>query len=208
MSIEEHKALVRRLINEWWNTDAPDAAVADELIGSDFIDHGMPGQAPGPEGVKQGHAKNEAESAGVWADLRYTLDELIAEGDKVVALGRFSGIHQGDVETPFGIRPGTGKQVIVKTITVFRIADGKLAEQWGMATTWAFSGRSAPSLQPTRVATNPLPRLQPRAPTIIGGGFAAGGEGNAYITAPCQATCNLADSSGSSNPRAFSSRAK
>jgi predicted ester cyclase len=63
---------------------------------------------------------------------------LIAEGDKVVALGRFSGIHQGDVETPFGIRPGTGKQVIVKTITVFRIADGKLAEQWGMGDDMGF----------------------------------------------------------------------
>jgi predicted ester cyclase len=132
MPIEENKALVRRLINEWWNTNTPDPAVADELFAPDFIDHGMPGQAPGPEGVRQGHAKNEAEAAGVWADLSYTLDELIAEGDKLVAIGSFSGTHQGDLKTPFGIRPGTGKQVTVKTVTVFRIADGKLAEQWGM----------------------------------------------------------------------------
>lgn len=132
MSIEENKALVRRLINEWWNTDTPDLAVADEIIGPDFIDHGMPGQAPGPEGVKQGHAKNVAEQSPGWADLGYTLDELIAEGDKVIALGRFTGTHMGDVETPFGIRPGTGKQVSVRSITVFRIADGKLAEQWSL----------------------------------------------------------------------------
>jgi predicted ester cyclase len=70
--------------------------------------------------------------------LGYTLDELIAEGDKVVALGRFSGTHQGNLETPFGIRPGTGKQVTIKTITVFRIADGKLVEQWGLGDDMGF----------------------------------------------------------------------
>jgi predicted ester cyclase len=132
MSTEKNKALAHRLINEWWNTDPPDPAVADELIGPDFIDHVNPGQIPGPEGVKQGAAKQAAEEAGAMGDRRYTLGELIAEGDKVVAVGSWSGTHQGDLETPFGTRPGTGKSVTIKTIHVFRIADGKVAEQWGM----------------------------------------------------------------------------
>jgi predicted ester cyclase len=138
MSIETNKALVRRLLNEWWSTNTPDPSVADEIIGPDFIDHGMPGQVPGPEGVKQGAAKNAAEHAGAWGDLGYTLDELIAEGDKVIALGSWGGTHQGDVKTPFGTRPATGKQVTVKMITIFRIADGKLGEQWSMGDDMSF----------------------------------------------------------------------
>jgi predicted ester cyclase len=129
---DANKALVHRLINEWWGTNTPDPSVADELIGPDFIDHGMPGQVPGPEGVKQGAAKNAAEHATAWGDLRYTLDELIAEGDKVVARGSWSGTHKGDVKTPFGTMPGTGKKATVQAIAIFRIADGKLAEQRGM----------------------------------------------------------------------------
>jgi predicted ester cyclase len=132
MSTEANKALVQRLINEWWGKNTPAPSVADELIGPDFIDHDNPGQMPGPEGVKQGAVKNAAEFATAWGDLGYTLDELIAEGDKVVARGRWSGTHQGDVKTPFGTMPGTGKQVTVKAISIFRIADGKLAEQWSM----------------------------------------------------------------------------
>ena len=60
------------------------------------------------------------------------MDELIAEGDKVVARGSWSGTHKGDVKTPFGTMPGTGKQATVQAIAIFRIADGKLAEQRGM----------------------------------------------------------------------------
>ena len=138
MSTEQNKALVHRVINEWWSTNTPDPSVADELIGPDFIDHDMPGQIPGPEGAKQGAAKNAAEYATAWGDLGYTLDKLIAEGDKVVARGSWSGTHQGDVKTPLGTRPGTGKQVTVEGITIFRIADGKLAEQWSMSDDLSF----------------------------------------------------------------------
>ena len=127
MSTEETKAVVRRLIDEWWNAPTPDPAVADELIAPDFIDHDRPNQQPGPDGVKQG----AAEVFAGWADHQYTLQELIAEGDKVVALGTWSATHQGEVQTPFGPVPGTGKRVSGKGATVFRVANGKLAEQWG-----------------------------------------------------------------------------
>jgi predicted ester cyclase len=131
MSIEENKAVVRRIIDEWWKAPTPDPAVADELIAPDFIDHERPNQQPGPEGVKQGAAESAAAFGG-WADLQFTLDELIAEGDKVVALGTWSGTHEGEVQTPVGPVPGTGKQVNSKMVTIFRIANGKLAEQWGI----------------------------------------------------------------------------
>ena len=54
---DANKALVHRLINEWWGTNTPDPSVADELIGPDFIDHGMPGQVPVPKVSSKGLLK-------------------------------------------------------------------------------------------------------------------------------------------------------
>jgi predicted ester cyclase len=126
MSTEENKTIVRRWIEEWWIKHNPD--IVDELIAPDFIDHGTPGQIPGPEGVRQGGSVLEA----AFSDLHFAIDDLIAEGDKVVAFGTWIGVHQGEVSTPLGTVPGTGNKVIVPAMTIFRIADGKLAEQWGI----------------------------------------------------------------------------
>jgi predicted ester cyclase len=126
MSTEENKAIVRRWIEEWFSKH--NQSVVDELVGPDFIDHGRPGQQPGPEGVKQGATANDS----AFSDMRFAIDDLIAEGDKVVAFGTWTGVHQGELSTAVGTIPATGNRVIVPAAIVFRIADGKLAEQWGI----------------------------------------------------------------------------
>ena len=63
----------------------------------------------------------------VYPDLWWQIDDLIAEGDKVVARTTMSGTHSGDF---FGIAP-TGRRVSVVGVHVFRIQDGKVAEHWG-----------------------------------------------------------------------------
>ena len=79
-------------------------------------------QAKGPEGVKRLAAMVHA----AFPDLNFTIEDLIAEGDKVVYRYTIRGIHQNDF---MGI-PATGKAVKVTGIHIYRIGDGKLQEEW------------------------------------------------------------------------------
>src|SRR6266516_2389300 len=123
MSTEDNKALSRRLFQEFW--DQKNLAVADELLAANHVDHtpgSPPGLPPGPEGLKQFAAVYFT----AFPDLRITIDDLVAEGDKVVTRWTTRATHQGDL---MGIPP-TGKQVTITGITIDRIAGGKIAETW------------------------------------------------------------------------------
>ncbi len=120
---QENKALFERIIEEVFSQG--NLAVADEIIAPDFIENDpMPGQEPGLAGVKA--------MVGVFRtafpDIHITIEDLIAEGDKVVGRVTTHGTHQGQFE---GIAP-TGKQVTVKEIHIVRIANGKAVEHWGI----------------------------------------------------------------------------
>ena len=121
MSTEANKALVRRY-REIHNSS--NLAALDEIVATDLNSHsGLPGLPAGREGGKLAHQ-------GVLAsfpDGHVTTDDLIAEGDRVVERFTFSGTHQA----PFMGVPATGKRVTVTGMSVFRIADGKIAEHWG-----------------------------------------------------------------------------
>lgn len=117
---EQNKKLVRRLIEEVWNRG--NFAVADELVASDYVGHTQPDETYGPEGYKQFFATlREA-----FPDLQFTVEDQIAEGDRVVTRWTARGTHQGEFQ---GIPP-TGKQASVTGITVKRLANGKLVEGW------------------------------------------------------------------------------
>jgi predicted ester cyclase len=116
MSQEENKAIVRRIYDEVIN--GKNLEVIDELCSPDIIDHtAPPGTPKGIEGVKQ--------SMGMFLtafpDLHITIEDCIAEGDKVVTRYTFRGTHQGDL---MGIAP-TGKRVTVSGIAIDRVVDGK-----------------------------------------------------------------------------------
>ena len=121
MSAEENKAITRRAyeaINQK-NLDA-----LDEMVASDIIDHDpAPGQGPGLEGVKQYFSSLHT----AFPDVQMNIDDMIAEGDKVVARLNVSGTHQGEF---MGIDP-TGNRVTITGIDILRIADGKIVEHWG-----------------------------------------------------------------------------
>ena len=121
MSPEENRSLTRRFYEEVWNKGNLDA-VAD-LLTSDFVDHAAPPGFPqGQEGAKQVFMMYR----GAYPDFRLTLEDVIAEGDKVVARWTTQGTHQGEL---MGIPP-TGKRATVTGIDVFRFAGGKIAEHW------------------------------------------------------------------------------
>ena len=120
MSVEESKAVVRRAY-DFWNTG--DVSGLDELVAPAIVMHlrGRPDVA-GIDAYRTYHAALR----GAFPDQRWTLEDLVAEGDKVAAMWTFRGTHRGEL---MGIAP-TGKEVAVTGISVFRVADGRIAENW------------------------------------------------------------------------------
>jgi steroid delta-isomerase-like uncharacterized protein len=119
--VEQNKRVIRRLYDELfskWNL-----AVIDELISPDFIGHEMPpGMPRGPEGVRQFYAGIRA---GL-PDVRLVVEDMIAEGDKVVVRWRAAATHRG---TFLGIPP-TGASVSFTGIAVYRLSGGRVVERW------------------------------------------------------------------------------
>jgi len=121
MSLEKNKALVRRLI-EAWNTR--NWGVFDEVMAPNCIDHyALPGQKPGREGYREA----QINVTNAFPDVQFTIEGMIAEGDKVAVRLTFSGTHKGEF---MGIAP-TNKQVTVPEVSIWRIVGGKLVEEWG-----------------------------------------------------------------------------
>ncbi len=122
MSIEENKRLVARFLDEVYNRG--DLDVADELVAPDYTSHNRLGiEVLGPEGIK---AAARAQRAA-FPDQRTYIDELIAEGDKVVVRGRDVGTHTG---APFAGIEASGRPFEVSWIDIFRVEDGKVREAW------------------------------------------------------------------------------
>jgi steroid delta-isomerase-like uncharacterized protein len=121
MSLEANKDLVRTYVETIFNQRQVERA--DELVAPDYLDHAaLPGQALGLQGAKQKWAMY---LVGI-PDLRVTIEELVAEGDKVAVRRSYEGTHRGEL---LGIPP-TGKQVRLGGISIFRLAGGKIAEHW------------------------------------------------------------------------------
>lgn len=121
MSTENNKALIRRFYEEVFNQKK--RAAIDEFSDPNYVDHtAPPGLPAGIEGQKQ--------LIGMYLtafpDLHLTVEDMIAEGDKVVSRWSGSGTHQGKF---MGIPP-TGKQGTVTGIEIIRIAGSKFVEHW------------------------------------------------------------------------------
>ncbi len=114
MSLEENKAIVRRWI-ESYNKHSLDSF--DEFIAPDYIDHIHQG---GPEGVKQ--VFNMAFKG--MPDWHETIEEIIAEGDKVWVRLTYTGTHTGEW---FGLAP-TDNKITATAVAIYRIVNGKIVE--------------------------------------------------------------------------------
>ncbi|GIH51019.1 conserved hypothetical protein, steroid delta-isomerase-related [Microbispora rosea] len=112
------KDVVKRFYDEVLNVG--DLDVADEIVGPEFAPRG--GSVRGPEALKQTarYLRNAI------PDLRFDIEDLIAEGDRVAIRWTLRGTHEGDF---FGF-PATGRPLEVRACVVFRLEDGKVAEIW------------------------------------------------------------------------------
>jgi steroid delta-isomerase-like uncharacterized protein len=122
-----NKATVSRFVDDVIGTGDAEviSKTIDELVEPDVLIHmPMPIQATGAQALKQ-----------VWAmllrglpDVHVTVEDLIAEGDKVVNRNTVTGTHQGEY---MGLPP-TGKSITYNEIFIFRFANGRIAEMWGV----------------------------------------------------------------------------
>ncbi len=122
MSTEENKALILRYFQK---IDEGDLSVIDEFVSPAFVDHGSsPGFPSDRDGLKLAAGRFRT---GV-PDGYHRVEDLLAEGDKVVARVRGYGTHLGEF---MGV-PATGKMITAMGMAIWRIADGKIVERWNV----------------------------------------------------------------------------
>jgi predicted ester cyclase len=124
MSQETHKALSRRWFEEVWNQRRE--ATIDELLSADTIIHGLggPGEpaAPGPEAFRAFWKQ----FSGAFPDLKFTVDDVIAERDLTCIRISFHGSHRGD---HLGVK-ASGNPIAGTGLVLARWRDGRIIESW------------------------------------------------------------------------------
>jgi steroid delta-isomerase-like uncharacterized protein len=120
--LADNKAIVRRLYEELWNKRKLE--LVNELLSPSHALHApnISGPSIGPEAYK----RNVLHFLAGYSDLRFTIEDTIAEKDKVAACWTLSGTHRGDF---MGI-PATNKKISVDGITIHHIADGKIMDSY------------------------------------------------------------------------------
>jgi len=116
----QNKEAVRRYWNGKWNERRPETL--DELLTPDVVYHGTSMSMNGREEYKQVYDVFRS----ALHDTRLEIEELVAEGDRVVSRVSLRCVHGGELE---GIPP-TGKEIALDAYTVFRLVDGRIAEEW------------------------------------------------------------------------------
>jgi steroid delta-isomerase-like uncharacterized protein len=119
MTTAENKKVIAAFVKEVINQGRLQRA--DDLVALDFVElDPLPGQQQGREGLKDVIGGMRA----AFPDIHWVMEEMVAEGDKVVSRFTWTGTHRA---TFLGI-PSTGRRVTVKGVVIDRLADGKMAE--------------------------------------------------------------------------------
>ena len=119
MSAKENRTQVRRYVEKVWNEHRLDLFA--DFVAKDVVHHGS------PEILGRDHMKQTATMIlNAFPDFHQTIDDEIAEGDKVVLRWTSKGTHQGD----FLGMPATGKRAVWSGMSVFRVAGGRIVDLW------------------------------------------------------------------------------
>jgi predicted ester cyclase len=126
MSVERNKALARRFFEE-----APqNPSICDEIFAPAFQFHAIHHVSDDSDLTSTPQYEKEAyeRHKSIWGDWQTTIEEIVAEGDRVVVRWTHYGMQQGEY---YGLPP-TGKQVSWSGISIFRMAENKIAEVWNI----------------------------------------------------------------------------
>ena len=122
-----NKAVAMRVFDEIFNQGK--FQVADEIYAPDFQNHGLHQSVDLKTDQKAVHAEKQA-----FPDLRMSVQQIVAAGDKVAVLWTFQGTHTG---SGYEGLPPTGTPVELRGITIWRIVDGRIREEWS---SWSETG--------------------------------------------------------------------
>ena len=124
MSLEDNKALVRRLNHEAF--DEGDMTAPERYLAPDFLNH-----VSGKRGIEDFqriiHLVRNA-----FPDGKTTVDLEVAEGDMVMQVMTSTGTHLGVFGMPWGTIPPTGKRVSWQSVRIYRVVDGQITEHWAI----------------------------------------------------------------------------
>ena len=123
MSIEANKQTARRASELYTYTASPE--VIDSLFAPELLVH-YPHRTLDFAAVKASFTRPARE----FTEARTVVEDIIAEGDRVVTRERLEAVHGGTLRTPLGELPPTGKPVDISRIVIRRFRDGKIAEVW------------------------------------------------------------------------------
>jgi serine phosphatase RsbU (regulator of sigma subunit) len=125
MSAEDNKALVRRFVRAQWTKDI---AALEEMMAPDFVDHSV---LPGQGSTREDYLQDVAEDQAAASDAILTIEDQMAEHDKVISRLSIHGSHDQEMFT--GVPP-TGVKIEFTGILINRVVDGKIAEEWSEGT--------------------------------------------------------------------------
>ncbi|HLL71572.1 MAG TPA: ester cyclase [Pyrinomonadaceae bacterium] len=135
LAADDNKAIVRRFYEELWNERRVE--IAEEIIAADCVTHQLGAGATDIKGVPRTPAMIR-EHVAAWLagfpDLHFTVEQIFAEGDRVVTHSRMRGTHTGAWQ---GIA-ATGREVSLPMMVIQRIAHGKIAEDWVLVESLGF----------------------------------------------------------------------
>ena len=115
----QNKAIVRRFYQAF---EAGDQAVFNEVLAPDLVAYSH--SAPAPQN-REAHLQGISFFSAAFSEIHYTVEDQVAEGDKVATRVTLRAIHSGDFQ---GLTP-TGKQIAVSGFTIERIKGGKIVER-------------------------------------------------------------------------------
>jgi steroid delta-isomerase-like uncharacterized protein len=130
MSTEENKAIWRRWVEEMNKGKAAALAAMDEIFATDFVAHGALGDFD-----LENYKQHGIEYWDAFPDIHATIDDMVAEGDKVAVRWTWTGTHKGEM---MGIPP-TNKKVSGWAIQIDRFVGGKIVERWTREDTLGFA---------------------------------------------------------------------
>ena len=112
--------IIQRVIEEVWNQKNP--GLLEGFYTDEFVMHTPIGDFVGPSGYRQVYDTY----VNAFSDCQFTIDDLFSAGDRTVIRYTFSGTHDGEL---MGVAP-TGRRVSVSGISISRVVDGKIVEEW------------------------------------------------------------------------------
>lgn len=120
MSSEYNKSVILRGFKEGVNQG--NLSLFDELVDPAYVNYSFPAPVTGPEAMK---GAVQAFLTG-FPDMQVTIEDVLAEGDRVATRGYFTGTHKGE----FNGIPATGKSIKVDFCDIWRLENGKAIENW------------------------------------------------------------------------------